>query len=83
MLYVAIDSTIPFTSDETNLAFVCDENFGSGIFIEMTAVIPSGIFIEMTAVIPSLASSPLIAILFFLLPRRVLYNNSLPWLKRP
>ena len=53
MLSVAIDSTIPFTSDETNLAFVCDENFGSGIFIEMTAVIPS------------LASSPLIAILFF------------------
>ena len=34
-------STIDFTSDETNLSFVCDENFGSGVFTETTAINPS------------------------------------------
>ena len=44
---------MPLTSEETNFAFVCEENFGSGIFIEIIAVIPS------------LASSPVIDILSF------------------
>ena len=35
------DSTIPFTSDETSLSFVCEENFGSGTFTESTAIKPS------------------------------------------
>ena len=36
-----IFSTIGRTSEETNLSFVCDENFGSGTFTERTQVIPS------------------------------------------
>ncbi len=35
------DSTTLFTSDETSLSFVCDENFGSLSFTERTAVRPS------------------------------------------
>ncbi len=35
------DSTTPFTSDETSLSLVCDENFGSGSFTDRTAVRPS------------------------------------------
>ena len=34
-------STHVFTCDETSLSFVCDENFGSRILTEMTAVRPS------------------------------------------
>ena len=29
------------TSEETNLSFVCEENLGSGIFIDKTQVKPS------------------------------------------
>ena len=47
-------STMFLISDETNLSLVCDENFGSGILIERTAVRPS------------LISSPLIVTLFLL-----------------
>ena len=46
-------STIILTSDETNLSFVWEENFGSGIFAEITQVRPS------------LISSPDIVNLFF------------------
>ena len=46
------DSTTPFTSDETSLSFVCAENFGSGCFIESTAVIPSRQSSPVTAVSP-------------------------------
>src|SRR5210317_64111 len=53
-----IVSTIVLTSEETNLYFVCAENFGSGIFVDKTQVNPSFI------------SSPEIANLFFL--RRLL-----------
>ena len=35
------DSTAPFTSDETSLSLVCEENFGSGIFTDSTAISPS------------------------------------------
>ena len=35
------DSTAPLTSDETNFSLVCEENFGSGTFTEITAVNPS------------------------------------------
>ena len=48
-----IVSTIVLTSDETNLSFVWDENFGSGIFSDNTQVKPS------------LMSSPDIDSLFF------------------
>ena len=48
-------STIFLISDETSLSFVCEENFGSGILIDSTAVKPS------------LISSPDNVILFFLL----------------
>ena len=48
-----IVSTIILTSEETNLSFVCEENFGSGIFVDNTQVKPSFI------------SSPEIANLFF------------------
>ena len=48
-------STIFLISDETNLSFVWDENFGSGILIDKTAVSPS------------LISSPDNVILFLLL----------------
>ena len=48
-----IVSTIILTSDETNLSLVCEENFGSGIFVDKTQVNPSFI------------SSPEIANLFF------------------
>ena len=34
-------STIFLTSEETNLSFVCDENFGSGILTDRIAVKPS------------------------------------------
>ena len=34
-------STIFLTSEDTNLSFVCDENFGSGILIDKTQVKPS------------------------------------------
>ncbi len=34
-------STAVFTSEETNLSFVCDENLGSGTLTEITAVNPS------------------------------------------
>tara|TARA_B100002019_G_C20804506_1_gene372875 strand:+ start:126 stop:290 length:165 start_codon:yes stop_codon:yes gene_type:complete len=34
-------STIFLTSDDTNLSFVWDENFGSGTFIDKTQVRPS------------------------------------------
>ncbi len=34
-------STTPFTSDETSLSLVCEENFGSGSFTERMAVSPS------------------------------------------
>ena len=34
-------STTGFTSDETSLSLVCDENFGSGTFTETIAVRPS------------------------------------------
>ena len=34
-------STAVFTSDETSLSLVCDENFGSGALTEITAVKPS------------------------------------------
>ena len=34
-------STAPRTSEETNLSFVCEENFGSGTFTEITATKPS------------------------------------------
>ena len=46
-------STIGLTSDETNLSFVCEENFGSGILTDNTQVNPS------------LISSPEIVSLFF------------------
>ena len=46
-------STIFLTSEETNLSFVCDENLGSGILVEITHVNPS------------LISSPEIDNLFF------------------
>ena len=36
-----IESTTPLTSEETSFALVCEENFGSCIFIEMIAVSPS------------------------------------------
>ena len=36
-----VDSTVPLTSDETSLSFVCDENFGSGTLTDSTAVRPS------------------------------------------
>ena len=35
------DSTIPFTSEDTSLSLVCDENLGSGTFTDSTAVSPS------------------------------------------
>ncbi len=47
------DSTIERTSDETNLSFVCEENFGSGTLTERIAVSPS------------LASSPVVFALSF------------------
>ena len=31
-------STTGFTSDETSLSFVCEENFGSGTFTDSTAI---------------------------------------------
>ena len=34
-------STIGFTSLDTNLSFVCEENFGSGTLTETMAVKPS------------------------------------------
>ena len=48
------DSTTDFTSDETNLSLVCEENFGSGTLTDKTAVKPSR------------ASSPVVLILAFL-----------------
>ena len=48
-----MDSTINLTSEETSLSLVCDENLGSGIFIDKTPVKPS------------LVSSPVSVILFF------------------
>ena len=35
------ESTTGFTSEETSLSFVCDENLGSGTFTETMAVSPS------------------------------------------
>ena len=35
------DSTAGFTSEETNLSLVCEENLGSGTLTESTAVKPS------------------------------------------
>ena len=32
---------MPFTSEDTSLSFVCDENFGSGTLTDNTAVRPS------------------------------------------
>ena len=34
-------STMPFTSEDTSLSLVCDENFGSGSLIDRMAVRPS------------------------------------------
>ena len=51
-----LDSTIPLTSEETSLSFVCDENLGSDILTEIIAVMPSR------------ASSPVRSILSFLTP---------------
>ncbi len=49
-------------SDDTNLSFVCEENLGSGILTETTAVKPSR------------QSSPLIALFIFLSkPSDVIY----------
>ena len=48
------DSTAGRTSEETSLSFVCELNFGSGTFTEITAVRPSR------------ASSPLALVLAFL-----------------
>ncbi len=36
-----VDSTTAFTSDETSLSLVWEENFGSGTFTDSTAVRPS------------------------------------------
>ena len=38
---LTIASTTLFTSDETSLSLVCDENFGSLSFTDRTAVRPS------------------------------------------
>ena len=38
---LSVDSTADFTSEETSLSLVCEENFGSGTFTESTAVRPS------------------------------------------
>ena len=56
-------STAGFTSDETNLSLVCDENLGSGTLTESTAVKPSR------------ASSPLVAILYFFAKIAKEYNT--------
>ena len=44
---------MPLISEETSLSFVCEENFGSGIFTDKIAVRPSR------------ASSPEVGILSF------------------
>ena len=46
-------STTPFTSEDTSLSLVCEENFGSGSFTDRIAVSPSR------------ASSPVVAIFSF------------------
>ena len=45
---------MPFTSEETSLSLVCEENFGSGSFTDRIAVSPSR------------ASSPVVGIFSFL-----------------
>ena len=54
-LLFKLDSTIPFTSDETNLSLVCDENFGSDILTDIIADSPS---LESSPVTSTLSFDP-------------------------